>query len=79
MGIEVQYRPTFRNNGNVVLIRFITGKDGSMGQVRACVRACMHGQVVHVLARVCLTCEYLRWSGAHCHRCLRRVAPHHIP
>lgn len=32
MGIEVQYRPTFRNLGNVVLIRFIRGKDGSAGQ-----------------------------------------------
>ena len=32
MGIEVQYRPTFRNLGNVVLIRFIRGKDGSVGQ-----------------------------------------------
>jgi len=32
MGIEVQYRPTFRNSGNVVLIRFIRGKNGAVGQ-----------------------------------------------
>ncbi len=35
MGIEVQYRPTFRNLGNVALIRFVRGEDGVPGQAEA--------------------------------------------